>query len=436
MNIRGERVIIFGDSLSKHAHDSSPEIWDANVGSARQSSAPGDLLASLLLEQGAQAARVNARVGRSAWNFWQREPVQQLIASDAAFRPTRVLVMLGTNDADSGVAPDKDREAFQAIKDQYTAMGAEVYAIGPFLSSIDAGKVEQTVQVMKSVFGMRFIDGRPLSQLAQRAGDGVHYTQVGARTLALALADAVMSKISPTSIWNTVGLGLLGIGAVVVGMYAIKKIRHGQLSDFVSEGGGGGTMLGDTVDIVNGRRHRGTTNELIRKGYKQIPCSSNLDESGLARCWAKKPIDVKGVELKAPRKKKASPERKALEAELDRLYRQGSYAGNTPEDNARIDAKIAEVRAKLNDPGLAGRAPKTGPNAAIDSRASNAFSHIDFAAREFPGAFGEEQAKWKQYMDEHPYDFAEADVAAMEKVARSVRQRAARMRKAQGMSGS
>lgn len=298
MNVRGERIIIFGDSLSHHGGSSAPEIWDVNASSARQSSAPGDLLGSFLLEQGAEAVRINARVSRSAWNFWQRENASALLASDRAFRPTKVIVILGTNDADSGVALDKDQAAFTEIRDQYQDMGAEVYAIGPFLSAIDAGRIENTVGVMKRVFGMRFIDGRPLSQLAVHSGDGVHYSTTGARTLALAMTDAIISKMSPTSIWNTVGLGVLGIGIVFLGAMTFKRFRP-QLSESFTTASDG-AMLGElegTVDIVNGKRHRGTTNELIRKGYSQIPCSSKLDESGLARCWAKKAIDVKGVEL-------------------------------------------------------------------------------------------------------------------------------------------
>lgn len=326
MNVRGERIIIFGDSLSHPGSDASPTIQDVLQGSSRQSSAPGDLLASLLLEQGAAAVRINARVGRSAWNFWQREAVAELIAADRAFQPTKVIVILGTNDADSGVAADKDRAAFTEIRDTYKAMGAEVFAVGPFISAIPGPKVEQTVQVMRGVFGMRFIDGRSLSQLAALARDGVHYTTVGARTLALALADAIISKMSPTSIWNTVGLGLLGVGVVFAGGMMVSRYQRkarGFLSDSFTTASDG-AMLGDVVDIVNGKRHRGSTNELVRKGFVEVPCSSKLDESGLARCWSKKkPIDIGAIEL-------AGPE--------DRNYRV-AYSLTT-----RHDGKIVSVR--------------------------------------------------------------------------------------------
>ncbi len=303
MNVRGERIIIFGDSLSHGGADSGPTIQDITTNSARQSSAPGDLLASMLLEQGAAAVRTNAKVGRSAWNFWQREPTASLIASDQAFKPTKVVVMLGTNDADSGVAPDKDFSSFVAIRDIYRSMGAEVIAIGPFLSAIPAQQVEQVVQTMKSAFGsLHFIDGRPLSQLAVHARDGVHYTVVGARTLALALTDAILSKLSPATLWNSIGLGVLGIGVVFLGAVAYSRHQRktrGFLMDSLGDSlddsftAESSTMLGDTVDIVDGKRFRGPINALVRKGYEQIPCSSGLDKSGLARCWAK-PIAALG----------------------------------------------------------------------------------------------------------------------------------------------
>jgi len=93
MNARGERILIFGDSLTQHASGGNP-VWDVNAGSNRSSSAPGDLLASLLLEQGAAAVRTNALVSRSAYNFWSREPAQQLIQDDLAWRPTKIIFVL------------------------------------------------------------------------------------------------------------------------------------------------------------------------------------------------------------------------------------------------------------------------------------------------------------------------------------------------------
>jgi len=218
MNARGERILIFGDSLTRHT---SGEVWNVNAGSMRSSSAPGDLLASLLAEQGAAAVRTNARVSRSAWNFWGREAAGDLIAADLAWKPTKVIVMLGTNDV--GIDPRKVRDAFTAIRDAYRGAGAEVWAIGPFISNKPPAGVQIVVKTMASVFGMRFIDGRPLSELAQRAGDGLHYTAAGARTLSLILADTLVRKVSPTTVMKGLGWGLLGIGVALVAGYTVHR---------------------------------------------------------------------------------------------------------------------------------------------------------------------------------------------------------------------
>lgn len=327
MNVRGERIIIFGDSLTAQT-SAAPSIWDVNQSSNRSHSAPGSLLASLLMEQGAQAVRTNARVSRSAWNFWQREGAK-VIENDIAFRPTKVIVMLGTNDV--GLDPVKDHEAFTAIRDAYKAMGAEVWAIGPFISSKPVDGTQTVVNTMKSVFGQRFIDGRPLSELAQHTSDGLHYTPAGARVLALALADAVLTKPSPAAVWGGLAAGLLGVGlAIGVGLWWIR--RGGGTTDFLTgadedeDGHAYDTMGhdgeiwrpdGDVIDaeftevvdeperkmlagiegvveIVNGKRFDGNTNELIRKGYKEVPCKSGLDEKGLARCWSKRGLSGSG----------------------------------------------------------------------------------------------------------------------------------------------
>lgn len=230
MNVRGERIIVFGDSLSKHGSDNAPEIWDVNQGSNRASSAPGDLVASLLAEQGAQAVRVNARVSRSAWNFWSREATNSLLASDRAFAPTKVVIILGTNDV--GLNTKLDSESFAKLRDAYKAMGAEVWAVGPFANTaLPAAGVEQVVATMRDQFGSRFIDGRPISALIHPGGDGVHYQQASARTLALAITDAVISKFSPSSIFMTLGLGAAGVvGAVLLGM-VWKRRKQGLLGD-------------------------------------------------------------------------------------------------------------------------------------------------------------------------------------------------------------
>lgn len=51
-----------------------------------------------------------------------------------------------------------------------------------------------------------------------------------------------------------------------------------------NHGRGRGGMLG-RVDIVDGKRHDGDTNALIRRGYREVPCASGLKNQ--ARCWSK-----------------------------------------------------------------------------------------------------------------------------------------------------
>lgn len=199
MNVQGERVLIFGDSLSHHGDDYGPEIWDVNAGSSRATSAPGDILASLLLEQGASAVRIDANVGRSARNFWtapnnhQKTPATQLIALDQAFAPTKVIVMLGTNDADAGAM---DVASITQIRDTYAAMGAEIWAVGPPVFA-DARLTNNAVKVydtMAQVFGAdHLIDSRPISSTDYRTSDGVHFQAAGARPFANALANQLVT---------------------------------------------------------------------------------------------------------------------------------------------------------------------------------------------------------------------------------------------------
>ena len=271
MNARGERILIFGDSLTHHGSDSAPEAWNVNQGSARTSSAPGDLLASLLLEQGAEAVRTNERVGRSAWNFWSRENADALIANDLAWRPTKVVIMLGTNDADSGVAIDKDTTAMAAIRDAYKNAGAEVWAIGPFTSSIPQARIDAITQMMGKLFGGRFIDGRPLSTHAAHAGDGVHYTAVGARTLALALADALLSKASPKAFWTATTIGMFGVLGIVTTAVVIKRKREGR------------SLLGTSTPGEEwaeiDEEYAGTVQSLIDDGYTREEARASAEEN-------------------------------------------------------------------------------------------------------------------------------------------------------------
>lgn len=214
MNVRGERILVFGDSLSKHGSDSAPEVWNVDQGPNRGSTAPGDILASLLMSQGAQAARVDARVGRSAVNFYDREDFNTLLGNDQAWRPTKVVVMLGTNDI--GRDATKELSAFAAIKQAFEHVGAEVWAVGPLTyndQSLNA-QAGSVVQTMHNVFGSRFIDGRPLSVQTGRTSDGVHFASAdSAMQTALNIANALMSKSSGDLLGSLILGGLLAFGA-------------------------------------------------------------------------------------------------------------------------------------------------------------------------------------------------------------------------------
>lgn len=431
VNVKGERILIVGDSLTAHSA-ATPAIWNVDADTNRVSSTPGDLLASALLEQGAEAVRTDGRVGRSAYNFWQREAAGDIIAADIAWKPTKVIVMLGTNDVGLGAAPDK--AAFEALRTSFANAGAEVWAIGPFQTVQDAAQQEIVVSTMKSVFGGYFIDGRPLSAYAAHGGDGIHYTATGARTLALALATKLTSTMSPATLWTTVGMGMLGLGLAVIGSTLIH--RHRNRTALLGE-----VDLEGAITILDGKRYDGNTTTLVRKGYKQIACASGLDKKGLANCWTKG-----GLAAPAALKPRARAKRvKELNGELQQLYRRGGYAGNTAEQSAAIEADISKLREKiyrLETTGLEGsnRAPRTGPNAAIDSRAEHAWAKIQTAHSHFPGKFDAEyEMARKRVFNDDPWektawDQDEPFVQQLEKTARSVSQRAAKLRKSSALT--
>ena len=235
MDVKGQRVLIFGDSLT--ARSGASVQVDVTEGIDRRSSSPGDLLASQLLAAGAAAARINARVGRSAWNFWQREEAAKLIAADLAWQPTIVFVMLGTNDI--GLNLTKDRQALERIRDAYATSGAQLVGIGPPAFSVER-LVEGSpgvVAMHRKVFGPdRVVDARPLSrdllEAPGRAGDHVHFTAAGAAALAPRLAAAIAGlpaaprKGAP---WKPLGIGFgltLGLGALIGGMVWVSRRRE------------------------------------------------------------------------------------------------------------------------------------------------------------------------------------------------------------------
>jgi len=371
MNARGERILIFGDSLTQHASGGNP-VWDVNAGSNRSSSAPGDLLASLLLEQGAAAVRTNALVSRSAYNFWSREPAQQLIQDDLAWRPTKIIFVLGTNDVGLAAAPDA--EAFQRLVGMYKNAGAELWAIGPFTNRLPTPQVDVVAGTLKNLFGWRFIDGRPISTMIAPGPDGIHYTPTSARLLALNMADALLSA-GPLKSWMGVAIGMMVVVGVAL-VYTHVKSKHRGLAGVPRPGvfakpgtayerretqrfeqaaeildktadaldADEPTTIDDvarrmgyplwtdehhalallvrqkagqassnkrlnakryragarwlrrslraqgslgTVEVVDGKRWGGSTNELIRSGYRVAPCKSGLDKKGTARCWSR-----------------------------------------------------------------------------------------------------------------------------------------------------
>lgn len=230
MDISGERILIFGDSLSHPGSDSAPYIQAVTQDSNRVSSAPGDLLASMLLEQGATAAQIDARIGRSAINFWDREDTASLIAADAAFQPTKVIVMLGTNDIGRDLGATQ--QAMTRIRDTYENMGADVWAIGPMTyvppaDNLNAGAPD-VLTVMQSVFGAdKTIDAQPLAALEGRTGDGVHFTYAAALPTAQALAQALVSTSSNAATLKRAliiaGIGAAGVAIIAYTFSALKK---------------------------------------------------------------------------------------------------------------------------------------------------------------------------------------------------------------------
>lgn len=349
MNVRGERILIFGDSLTQHSSGGNP-IWNVDAGSQRSHHAPGDLLASLLLEQGAAAVRTNALVSRSAFNFWTREPAQQLIADDLAWKPTKIVFVLGTNDIGLAAAPDI--AAFERLRDAYKPSKAELWAIGPFRSGKPAAGIDAVAATMRKAFGSRFIDGRKLTTLISPGSDGLHYSPASARMLALNMADALISA-SPVKPWMGIAIGAAlvitggfvyslistrkrGLGGAPSEKYlfrprpnsypvAFRKEAHGQYeiyqrpNDYMvkyspkvddiariepSSKVGHFSTITDLdaaiehhhanrsrglrgVEILDGKRWGGSQAELVRSGARQVPCKSGLDRGGQARCWTR-----------------------------------------------------------------------------------------------------------------------------------------------------
>jgi len=377
MDIAGERILIFGDSLSHHGADDAPEIWNVDQGADRASSAPGDLLASLLLEGGAQAVRIDANVGRSARNFWagtarrQHRSADDLIEDDRGFAPTKVVIMLGTNDADSGAI---DPDAMMAIRDAYAGMGAEVWGIGPpvFTSQALNAKADQVYTMMGSVFGSKLIDARPLSSTQNRAGDGVHFQQASARPFAEALFQSLASASGRP--WLKIGLGVAVVGVLLLvvrkatsqglGAYRFPTERERREKSLRESGaeaiGSGRTKRGEAFTIY------GEPN-----GIYSVALDESLQEIGrayLATDWEKNaPADYlsivrvdpeyqrqgigkklyDAIEQVTGRPLRPSPTDQSEAAKALWRSRRGKLAGSNRQDRRIAAASLREERAAI-----------------------------------------------------------------------------------------
>jgi lysophospholipase L1-like esterase len=176
-SVSGKRVVIFGDSLSSGV------------------ASPGGVLGSHLNLKGA-VVKINARVGRSANNFYGREDVVGQLRDIDAFAPHLAIVELGTNDIGLSLAVDQAK--MTQLRDGLARAGAtEVWAIGPpaFADATLSQGAAAVVDMMRRVFGDRFIDARPLTAdmtTTGRTADGVHFTSSGGSTAGSRLAAAFL----------------------------------------------------------------------------------------------------------------------------------------------------------------------------------------------------------------------------------------------------
>jgi lysophospholipase L1-like esterase len=174
-SVKGKKIQILGDSLSYGQ------------------SSPGWFMGSHLGGAGAEV-RINARVGRSAWNFYDREDTTAQLAAIRAWDPDIVIVELGTNDV--GLSMSKDGARMAQLKRELAAGGAEVWAFGP--PSFPTGTKHHegspaVVAMMRQVFGGKFIDLRPITSdllsSAHRTSDQIHFTTDGAKLAGERMAD-------------------------------------------------------------------------------------------------------------------------------------------------------------------------------------------------------------------------------------------------------
>lgn len=197
-NVAGKRVVIFGDSLSEGA------------------GSPGAALGAQLGKAGATVL-INARIGRSANNFYGREDVAGQLASIAAFHPDIAIVELGTNDLGLNLTVDGQR--MSAIRDALAGpRKIPVYGFGPpaFPDASSNAQAIDVVNMMRAAFGSRFLDLRSitsdiLSTATGRAGDGVHFTSVGGAVVGGRMAQTFLAADSgnAASLIVAFGIGVL-----------------------------------------------------------------------------------------------------------------------------------------------------------------------------------------------------------------------------------
>jgi len=193
VDLRDRSVLILGDSLTHRGSNSAPNAIEVTEPVQRSSSSPGDLLASQLLARGAKAVRINARVGRSAWDLVKRDGEGAVLDAEVARRPDVVFLFLGTNDLN--LNQHSVMSAFAMIRNAFLRNGAAtVIAISPpaFRDATKQARAIGVYEAQYDVFGpknlIRFFD---LSHDLSRTNDGVHFTPSGAAAAAARLADAI-----------------------------------------------------------------------------------------------------------------------------------------------------------------------------------------------------------------------------------------------------
>lgn len=225
LDVRGKRVLIFGDSLTHRGERTAPDAVVVTDGILRTSSSPGDLLASQALVSGASAARINGRVSRSAWSFLTKEAASSILAQELAWQPDVVIIMLGTNDL--GLAAASNQRYFTQLRDAFAANGAEVWGVGPpaFADADDAARADVVVATERGVFGSRFLDLRPLTEAYKvfgRASDGVHFTAMGAGLVASSIAKTLfgLPRVESPSRMSSGAVGII-VGGLAVGVVGL-----------------------------------------------------------------------------------------------------------------------------------------------------------------------------------------------------------------------